>query len=223
MEEILLSLVAEFYCAAHKIAVSKTEIDDAIVQIRRDKRLITEQDTLNWLSVTGISDDDLRHWATRLALLDHFRDAIANKDEIDRYFAFNRLKFDEVELYKIVVSSSTAARELRAQLLEGESFFELAQKHSVDQATRAKCGYLGRVRREQLAAEVQSHVFAKDPAQIIGPFKIATSHHLYRVEKVFRAELTDPIRDEIAEFLLSEWIVKSLEDWLETSGLGAKQ
>jgi parvulin-like peptidyl-prolyl isomerase len=223
LEEVLLALVAERYCEKHEILATESEIEDAILQIRKDQRLITQQDTLNWLSVTGISDDELRQQATKLVKLNLFKDAITGAEEIERYFAFNRLKFDEVELYKIVLASSAAARELRAQVLEGESFFELAQKYSIDQATRVKCGYIGRVRREKLAAEVQSHVFTKEPAKIIGPFKIASHHHLYRVEGVFRAELSDAVRDEIAELLLSNWLLNSLEDWLESGVLRVKQ
>lgn len=223
LEEVLLTLVAELYCEKHGLSVTESEINEAVTKIRREQNLTTSLETKNWLNATGISDDELQLWARKAVLLEQFKNAVASPDEIERYFAFNRLKYDEAELYKIVTASATAARELKAQVLEGESFFELAQKYSIDQSTRAKCGYMGKVRRDKLAAEVQSNVFANEPAQIIGPFKIASHHHLYRVESVFRAELTKAVRNEIAEQLLSNWLLSSLEDWIETGVLGVKQ
>ncbi len=222
-EDLLLALVAERYCEKHQITISDREIDEAVVQIRKDQRLTTSEETKIWLSSTGISDEDLRNWATKAAIVDRFKSVVAGPDEIERFFAFNRLKFDEAELYKIVARSSATARELKAQILEGESFFELAHKYSIDQSSRAKCGYIGRVRRDKLAAEVQSNVFTQEPALIIGPFKIGSHYHLYRVEGVYRAELSNAVRDEIAEQLLSNWLLSSLEDWIETGILGVKQ
>ncbi len=212
--DLVLALIAKRFCELNGIQISQSEIDENVQEIRKDLRLITADDTINWLSNTGISDEQLRLWSEHEAMTEHFRHAIAGDDDVERYYSMNKLKFDEVELYKIVSPTLAASQELRAQVVEGASFFDLAHRYSTDSKTRAVCGYIGRVRREQLEAELESQVFAKNPVQIIGPLKVVSRYHLYRVEAVFRTDLTDKIRTEIQDQLVRDWIANSFEEWL---------
>lgn len=214
----LLALIAERFCKAKGLEPHEDDVDAAVTEIRKSRKLFTAEETENWLAAVGISDDGLRNWARKEALIDLFKKSIAGKVAVERYFSMNRLKFDEAELYRIVCKTQGTAQELKAQIAEGESFFELAHNYSTDYTTRAKCGYLGRVRRDKLAAEVESQAFALDGAELIGPVKVASNYHLYRVEAVYRAELDEDLEEEIAEFLLDDWLQNTLSTWLISQG-----
>jgi tetratricopeptide (TPR) repeat protein len=58
-----------------------------------------------------------------------------------------------IGLRQIVVSSETDAEALRARVLGGESFRDLASVHSIDPATRGDGGYMGTVALGELRAE----------------------------------------------------------------------
>jgi parvulin-like peptidyl-prolyl isomerase len=216
--EPLLALIAEQFCKDNALQPPEDDVDAAITEIRKTRKLFTSQETEVWLKAVNISDDELRDWARKEVQIDMFKKSIAGIVSVERYFSMNRLKFDEVELYKIVCKTQGTARELKAQILEGESFFELARTYSTDHATRAVCGYLGRLRRDKLAAELESQVFSPEVADLIGPIKVASSYHLYKVEGVFRAELNQDIEDEISELLVNDWLQNCLSTWLISKG-----
>ena len=215
----LLALIAERFCKDNGLQPHEDDVDAAITDIRKSRKLFTADETESWLAAVKISDDALRDWARKEVLIDLFKKSIAGVVAVERYFSMNRMKFDEVELYRIVCKTQGTAKELKAQIMEGESFFELAHNYSTEHATRAKCGYLGRLRRDKLVAELESQAFSPERADVIGPLKVASNYHLYKVEGVYRAELTEEIQDEISELLLNEWLQNSLNTWLISQGL----
>ena len=77
---------------------------------------------------------------------------------------------EQVELSQIVVGEEALAEDLRAQLIEGASFAELAQEYSTDEATAADGGALGFVSRSDLSdglAEVAFGLAIGSPSEVL--------------------------------------------------------
>ncbi|MBX9669147.1 MAG: peptidylprolyl isomerase [Candidatus Obscuribacterales bacterium] len=212
LEFLTLSCLAIDYCQTNGVSIEESSIDQVVNQIRRQNKLFTADDTEKFLAANCLSDQDLRNHARVLAEIDILKKSIASASDVEHYFKLNKLRFDEVELYKLVVKSLSAATELRTQILEGASFFELTRKYSIDMRTRPHCGYVGRVRRDTLPALVESQVFSPDASRLIGPTKLFGTYHLYFIEKVYRAALDDDtIQQEIADLLVQDWLSNSLD------------
>lgn len=211
LEFLTLAAVAEVYCANNEVQIEESSVDLFVDLVRRRKKLFTADDTERFLSANGLSDQDLQNHAKIVARIEALKESVAPPIAIADYFRLNKLMFDEVELYKLVVKSSSAAAELETQITEGSSFCELAKRYSIDATTRAYCGYMGRVRRDTLPAQIQSRVFSKNASQLIGPVRLFGAYHLYFIEDVYSAELNDSTKKEIADLLLRDWLSSYLE------------
>ncbi len=103
--------------------------------------------------------------------------------------------------------------ELRARVVAGESFSELAAAHS-DSELRHRGGLLGWVRSDQLAAELAPLVFDLEVGVPSPPLRTAEGIHLFWVESAFpdkqysfdevRAVVTQKLRQERQERYLAD-------------------
>lgn len=215
-DEILFQLVglikAEQFFEAAGHTLSEEEIKQNLNRIRLDKSLATSDETKNWLGLKGLHGNDLLDWAKSDLVLSRVKELIAG-DRIEAVFELNRLSYDEVELYKLVVKSRDVAHELACQVLDGADFFGLTKQYSIDTATQKNCGYMGWVRRAVLAPEVEASVFSsKEHPRLIGPLKVAGAYHLYWIDAFQPANLNSDVRDEIEEQLFAEWLQSCFDE-----------
>lgn len=211
--DIVIAVAARTHFEEQEVEADPEEIRAAINRFRLRHDLYDEHTTKTWLKTNGLSDDDLENLATTEVMVDSFKQQIV-ADKVDRFFALNKLEFARAELYRIVVKNAEAASELAAQIKEGADFFGLAKRHSIDEASRSKCGYLGWVKRGELPGDVQCQVFSDGGSHVLGPFRVLDSYHLYWVEQVRSPELDDEARMEIEDRIFDAWVKTSLEEWL---------
>ncbi|MEX2467607.1 MAG: peptidylprolyl isomerase [Gemmatimonadota bacterium] len=79
------------------------------------------------------------------------------------------------------VASLERARELRAEIVEGEDFAEVAQRASADQNSARAGGDLGVVTRGQMTPPFDSAVFAAPIGQVTEPVQTTFGFHLIEV------------------------------------------
>lgn len=220
---VLQQAIVNRAAAARGIEVDPPEIQAEADRQRRERHLERAADTLAWLSNQQITAEE---WEAgirdRLLTQKLIENLFGN--EVESYFVQNRLDFDQVVLYQIIVPYEQLATELFYQIEESEiSFFEAAHLYDIDPNRRQYCGYEGKLYRWSLKPEIAAVVFAADPRQIIPPVQTEQGFHLLRVEEFITAQLTPETRQEILQRLFREWLNGELNYWLNPYNLGEQK
>ena len=145
--------------------------------------------------------EDLRPQIKEQLLQQKMQEQIAGKvtvtpREVRQYF--NRIPKDSLPYYstevevgqiikyaKVNSSAKQAAQaklnDLRARILAGESFEELAKKHSEDPGSGAQGGYLGFFKRKELVPEYEAAALRLEPGQLSPVVESQFGFHLIQL------------------------------------------
>ena len=199
------------------LTVTPEEIQVVGDQLRREKRLEKAADTIAWLVDQMISVEDLEAGIRDRLLAQKLAEHLFSK-EVEKVFVQNRLQFDQIILYQIVVTKPQLAQELFYQIQEGEiSFFDAAHLYDIDENRRHLCGCEGKVYRWGLKPDIAVAVFSAQPGEVIRPIETERGYHLFLVEKFLPAELTPQRYQEILHNMFNEWLSNEVNYLLHNS------
>jgi parvulin-like peptidyl-prolyl isomerase len=199
------------------LTVTPEEIQVVGDQLRREKRLEKAADTIAWLVDQMISVEDLEAGIRDRLLAQKLAEHLFSK-EVEKVFVQNRLQFDQIILYQIVVANRQLAQELFYQIQEGEiSFFDAAHLYDIDENRRHLCGCEGKVYRWGLKPDIAVAVFSAQPGEVIRPIETERGYHLFLVEKFLPAELTPQRYQEILHNMFNEWLSNEVNYLLHNS------
>lgn len=206
--DILHQRIVAEAAATKNILVSEAEIEAAANQIRCSLRLEKAADTIAWLGDNFLDPDS---WEVAIT-----KDLLTNKlakslfeEQVEPYFAQNRLNFDQFVLYQLVVPYEKLAQELFYQIEEEEiSFYQAAHLYDIDEQRRYVCGYEGKVHRWDYPPDIAAAIFRTPIAigEVIGPIKSQKGYHLFKIEDYLPAQLTPKLRQEIVERIFKQWL-----------------
>ncbi|WP_017721414.1 peptidylprolyl isomerase [Kamptonema formosum] len=192
------------------LTVTPEEIQAEANRQRYEKRLEKAADTLAWLADQLISADDWEAGIRDRVLSQKLSEALFAK-EVEKFFAQNRLDFQQLVLYQLIVPYDKVALELFYQIEEEEiSFYEAAHLYDIDEKRRQQCGYEGKLYRWSLKPDIAAVIFSATPKQVVGPIKTDLGYHLLMVEEFIPAELSPDIYKEIKERMFKEWLASEL-------------
>ena len=199
------------------LTVTPEEIQVVGDQLRREKRLEKAADTIAWLVDQMISVEDLEAGIRDRLLAQKLAEHLFSK-EVEKVFVQNKLQFDQIILYQIVVANRQLAQELFYQIQEGEiSFFDAAHLYDIDENRRHLCGCEGKVYRWGLKPDIAVAVFSAQPGEVIRPIETERGYHLFLVEKFLPAELTPQRYQEILHNMFNEWVSNEVNYLLHNS------
>lgn len=205
-QKVLQKKVIEKAARERGLTVTPEEIQVVGDQLRREKRLEKAADTIAWLADQMISVEDLEAGICDRLLTQKLAEHLFSK-EVEKNFVQNKLQFDQIILYQIVVAKPQLAQELFYQIQEGEiSFFDAAHLYDIDENRRHLCGCEGKVYRWGLKPDIAVAVFSAQPGEVIRPIQTDRGYHLCMVEKFLPAELTPQRYQEILHNLFNEWL-----------------
>ncbi|NLC55706.1 MAG: peptidylprolyl isomerase [Armatimonadetes bacterium] len=206
LDEITDAAIIEQAAARRGITATDAELQAAADEFRAVHGLHKASTTLDWLASNGLTVDDWEQYLESCVLIAKVRDALF-EGQVEQYFAENRLAYEAAIVSRLVTKDEGVAEELRAQIIdEGAEFSALARQYSTDAATRAAGGYLGRVTRADLSADLQAAVFGAQPGEVIGPIRNGDDWVLIKVEERQPATLTPMLREVIKARLMVEWL-----------------
>ncbi|AUT02643.1 peptidylprolyl isomerase [Nostoc sp. CENA543] len=206
-QKILFNKVIWQVAQERGIIVTDEEIEAEANRQRREKHLEKAADTLAWLQEEVVTTDD---WelGIRDRLLSEKLANVLFAAEVEDFFYKNKLDFEQVIYYQIIVDSEKLAQEIYYQIEDSEiSFYEAAHLYNIDISRRRKCGYEGQVYRFNLLKDIAKVVFTSQPQQLIGPVKTEQGYHLLMVEEFIPAELTPQKYQEILHHLFHKWLL----------------
>lgn len=205
-QRVLETKVIEKAAQERGLSVSSEEIQAEADRVRRELRLEQASDTMAWLTGELLTPNEweasiyncLLRKKLQVALFDH---------EVERFFIQNRLNFEQVVLYQIIVPYAQLAQEIFYQIEEAEiSFYEAAHLYNLETKQRYQCGYTGAVHRWNLHPDLATQVFAAPPSSVIGPIQIENQYYLIKVEEFIPPQLNQENRQTILSQLFQEWL-----------------
>ncbi len=209
-EKILYQQVIDRAAQERGLTVSEQEIQAESDRMRREKRLEKAADTLAWLTDEMITPDDWEAGIRDRLLAQKLAESLFAK-EVEKFFAQNRLDFEQILLYQIIVPFERVARELRYQIEEQEiSFYEAAHFYDINEKRRQQCGYEGKLYRWSLKPDIAAEVFKAQPGELVGPLQSEQGFHLLLVEEFIPSELTPERYQEIRDRMFKEWLASEL-------------
>lgn len=213
-ERILSQKIIEQASRERGITVTGEEIQAEAERVRREQRLEKAADTLAWLADRMVTPDEWEAGIRDRLLQKKLAKSLFERD-IEKYFAQNKLDFDRVLLYQIIVNSDKVALEILFQIEEKEiSFYEAAYLYNLDERRKYSCGYEGKLYRWNLKPDIAAIVFSSQPKQILGPLQTDIGYHLFMVEEVIPAQLDLATYQKICDRLFQEWLVGETNYWL---------
>ncbi len=204
-EVLSLSLV-QTEAAMRSLEVSEAEIQIESDALRRRLQLESTEKTLAWLSEQQLSAAEWEESIRDRLLKEKLADAMFG-EATRLYFTQNKLNYERVVLYQILVETAQVAQELSYQIEEREiSFFEAAHIYNKHALQRDHCGYEGHKSRWMLNPDVAASVFGASPQAVVGPLSVAGGHALFFVDRFIASELTDEIYAEIRDRKFQQWL-----------------
>jgi parvulin-like peptidyl-prolyl isomerase len=205
-QKVLFQQVIDRVAQERGVTVEPDEIQAEADRLRREWRLERAVDTFAWLADHQITAEE---WEAGI------RDRLLAKNlakflfsgEVEKFFAQNRLDFEQIVLYQLIVPYEPVVRELFYRIEEGEiSFYEAAHLYDIDKSRRMRCGYEGTMSRWSLKPEIAAAAFSAEIRQVVGPFQTEQGYHLMMIEEFIPAELTAEVWGEIQNKMFQEWL-----------------
>lgn len=188
------------------VEVTPEEIQNEANRIRREKRLEKAAETFAWLADQMITAEDLEAGIRDRLLAKKLAEHLFAK-EVEKFFAQNKIDFDQVSLYQIIVHDEKLAQEIFYQIEDLEiSFYEAAHLYDTDKKRRSNCGYEGKLDRWNLKPNIAAVVFNAQVGEVIPPVKTDFGYHILMVEEFIPAELTPERYQEIIDKMFQQWL-----------------
>jgi parvulin-like peptidyl-prolyl isomerase len=218
-QNILFQKIIDRAAQEKNLTVTPDEIQRYADSVRHQKRLEKAADTFAWLADQRVAPDDWEAGIRKNLLRQKLSQALFAK-EVERFFAQNKLNFDQVLLYQIIVPYEKLAWEIFYNIEEEEmSFYLAAHLYDIDEKRRYQCGYEGKVYRWSIEPELSARIFAAKPREIITPFRTEQGYHILMVEEFIPAQLTREIHEEILGKMFEDWLASELNYLLHNSGV----
>lgn len=209
-QRILNQKVIEKAAQERGITVSPEEIQSEGDSLRMEKKLYKVSDTIAWLAEQMITVEDLEAGIGARLLSQKLAENLF-KEEVEKSFAQNRINYDQVSLYQIIISEPRLAQEIYYQIKEQEiSFYDAAHCYHIDENRRQFSGYEGQLHRWSLKPEMAAAVFSAKPGVVISPLKTDQGYHILMVEKFIQAELTEERYQEILNNMFKQWLANEV-------------
>lgn len=209
-QKILEQKIIDQAAQERGLTVTPEEIQVEADRLRREKRLEKASEALAWLAEQMITPEDWEAGMRDRLLAQKLAEHIFSKD-VEKFFAQNRLDFEQILLYQIIVSSEKFAQELFYQIQEQEiSFYEATHLYDIDEKRRQQCGCEGKLYRWSLKPDIAAVVFSAQLGEVIGPLPTEQGHHLFMVQEFIPAELTSQRYQEILDKMFKQWLASEL-------------
>lgn len=216
-QEIIYNKIVVQAALDRNIVITEEEIQAEANCQRRAMNLEKASDTFAWLNSQLITTEDWEAGITSVLLRKKLAEVLFDQ-EAKNFFGQNRLSFDCISLYQIIVPYEHLAWEIFYQIEEQEiSFYQAAHFYDIDEKRRSVCGYEGKIYRHSLSPQVEAIVFGAKIGEVISPFQTEQGYHVALVEKFISAELNEKIYQDILAKMFNEWLANELIYLLHSS------
>ncbi|MGF1568520.1 MAG: peptidylprolyl isomerase [Nodosilinea sp.] len=217
-QQILYRQIVDQVTQERGITVTPDEIQAEADRFRYQHKLESAAQTLDWLDNQLLTPEAWEEGIQERLLTKKLAESLFGS-QVEPYFAQNKLQYEQVVLYRLVVPYHPLAQELFYQIEEEEiSFFEAAHLYDIDEQRRLACGFEGKLSRWQLKPDIAARVFGANTREVIGLIQSEAGFELLMVEAFITAELTTDTRQQILDTLFEEWLDSELNHLIHGGG-----
>ena len=219
-----------------KIVADDVEIGEQLGEVMKRLGVANETQLADALKSQGVSVDGVKRRIRESIMVQKvvrrkvtLRVSVTEQ-EIDRYLSENRDKLESgltFEARHILFlpeagrgddgwqEARKRADEVYARLLTGEDFSELAKTQSQDPSGQDG-GSLGRLKRGELTAEIETAILALRPGETSAPFRSPVGYHVFKLDsrESLGGEGLAQARNQVRDILFREKYQAKLKDWL---------
>ncbi len=216
LQQFIADVLRQYVLQSELDTRDDLELDDAVIQqaiidFRLQQKLTDAPAFQEFLSRNGMDAIGFQKQIANNFRMEKLK-AVVAEASLQEYFIERKVFLDRVVLSRIIVDSEELAEELKAQIVEGESFERLAQEHSITDDKLVN-GMMGPVSRGTLPDEIRAKIDAANLGDLLGPIALEDRWGLFRIEQQLEATLDDAqlqqsLRGEVFERWLSEKIQK---------------
>jgi hypothetical protein len=185
------NLLIRQYC--EKIGISNTdeELQVALDELRYNRNLESVEKTLFWLKNNNITIEGVQSGVDIMILRNKLRNSFT-AEEIESYFAENKLSFDKVELFSLRLDTMAKAEEVYSQITEDcLNFYVGVMAYSTDETTCKINGFVGFVGRKDVTGEIEAAIFnpLAHEEYVLRPIKTDKGYNIFKIGTVLKADL----------------------------------
>ena len=213
-KDLVLAEIERQEAERRGISVSAAEVSDELQMMAEDDFLGDLPRMMEDFASKEITDAELRESTTERLnhekLIASVKEEISVSDEeIQKYYKSNQAQYDQPELRQtrqIVTASQAAALDAIGQVDAGESFVDVAKKHSTDSQAPINGGSLGLVAPGKLSPDLSAALFTMNIGQVSDPINVDDKWYVLTVEAIqpARAMSIDEAREEISQIIAEE-------------------
>lgn len=219
-----------------KVVIEDAELAEALGDIMKKLKAKDETEFESMIKTQGLTLEGVKKRLREQLMVQRvIRRKVAlrisvTEQEIDRYLVENREKLETglafAARHILVVPDPakgeegwTAARlradEIYGHLLEGQDFVDLAKKYSDDPSGKDG-GSLGKLKRGELAQDIEDAILRLSPGEASTPFRSQIGYHLFRLDSrdALTGDALMQARGQIREILYRQKYDTRLKDWL---------
>ena len=210
IDKVIASKVIKNAASEARIEIEIEELQSAADKFRLMNKIEKAEDTWIWLEKYALSLNDFEELVYDTLLANKLAQHLF-ADKVEAYFFENQLDYAGAVIYEIALDDEDLAMELFYAIKEGEtSFNDVAHQYIQDTELRRKCGYRGKVNRQDLKPEISAAVFTAKPPQLLKPIITSKGIHLILVEEIIQPQLHEKLRSQILSDLFSEWLKQQI-------------
>jgi foldase protein PrsA len=185
-----------------------------------------EKDYQDFLKTSGQTEEDLLFRVKLDVLSNKVREEIIegtgdiSDDDIEQYYEDNKERFAQPErrdLNVVLTKTEAKANEARQALESGQSFKDVAQQYSIDEASKSQGGKLPAVAKGQQEKAFDDAIFSAEQDELVGPVKTQFGWYVFEVTDVTAAsqQSLEEAKETIKNLLKSENEQKALDSFIE--------
>jgi foldase protein PrsA len=208
------------------IEVSEAAVNKSFEQ-QKKQAFPTDKAYKQFLASSGMTEDDILFRVELSQLQEKLTKNVTDDaakvsaSDVEEYYDKNKSRFAQParrDLRVVLTKTEAKANEAKAALESGESWKTVAQKYSIDEASKAVGGVLNGVAKGQQDKALEDAVFSAQKGELEGPVKTQFGWYVFEVRKINPAsqQSLDQARNTIRDLLKSERQQKALDSFIKT-------
>ncbi|MBN1114563.1 MAG: peptidylprolyl isomerase [Oligoflexia bacterium] len=213
------------YAEENDLAISEEEINELITR-RMNELGMTRSQFERQLRLSGQNMEQFRQSirvdrAKARLFESELKTRIASsEDDLKRYFenkTGEKVNIIEYRIQHILLNNEAEAEKVKARLLAGGDFGELAYKYSVDKGTASTKGDLGFLQESELLPQLRQRIVNMSPGDIKGPVRTKLGYHIIKLAELRNRENPNYVsaRADIERMFVNKEFEKQLTLWTE--------
>ena len=210
---------------AQDIVVTDKQAEKALAA-QKKQAFPNEKAYREFLKTSGMSNDDVIYRVKLEQLQQKLTQKITKDAEkvtdadVDEYYEKNKKRFAQPERrdLRVVLTKTRAQAEQAKQALEdGQSWKQVVNEYSIDEASKAQGGRLPAVSKGQQEKALDDAVFDAKKSALEGPVETQFGWYVFEVEKITPAsqQTLDESKETIKNVLRSQRQQRALDEWIK--------